>query len=136
MRAIDTINWRRWKLKFQNLNLWNLFGKKLSTTPTTTAIVSDEIEETTILSDNVIKKYINHEEEMDIKLNPKICCPELVGTNLTVDATSTNYKCGKLVATAPKKRIVTCLNCNNTMKVKNVSTSSVVCYYLKICRQM
>ena len=33
------------KYEFHNLNLYNFFGKKLSTTPTTTAIVSDEIEE-------------------------------------------------------------------------------------------
>ena len=64
--------------------------------------------------------------------NPEICCPELVGTNLTVDATCTNNKCGKPVATASGERTVTCMNCNNTMRVKNVSTSLVVCYYLKI----
>ena len=44
------------KYEFHNLNLKNFFGKKLSTTPTTTAIVSDEIEEMPILSDDVIKK--------------------------------------------------------------------------------
>ena len=70
------------KYEFHNLNLNNFFGKKLSTTPTITAIVSDEIEEMPILSDDVIKKYIDHEEKINIKLNPKICCPELVGTNL------------------------------------------------------
>ena len=69
------------KYEFHNLNLNNFFGKKLSTTPTLTAIVSDEIEEMPILSDHVIKKYIDHEEKINIKLNPKICCPESVGTN-------------------------------------------------------
>ena len=44
------------KYEFHNLNLKNFFGKKLSTTPTTTAIVSDEIEEIPILSDDIIKK--------------------------------------------------------------------------------
>ena len=39
-----------------------------------------------ILLDDVNKKYIFHEEEINIKLNTKICSPELVGTNLTVDA--------------------------------------------------
>ena len=53
----------------------------------------------TVLSDHVIKKCIDHEEEINIKLNPKICCPELVGTNLTVDAACANDKCGKSVAT-------------------------------------
>ena len=43
------------KYVFQNLNLKNFFGKKLSTTPTTTAIISDKIEEMPILSDDVIK---------------------------------------------------------------------------------
>ena len=71
-----------------------------------------------ILSDDVIKKYIDHEEEINIKVNPKICCPELVGTNLTVDAACTNDKCGKPVATVPGERIVTCMNCNNTVRVK------------------
>ena len=106
------------KYEFHNLNLNNFFGKKLSTTPTTTAIASGEIEEMPILSDDVIKKYIDHEEEINIKVNPKICCPELVGTNLTVDAACTNDKCGKPVATVPGGRYVTCINCNNTMKVK------------------
>ena len=104
--------------EFHNLDLKNFFGKKLSTTPTTTAIVSDEMEEMPVLSDNVIKKYIDNEEEINIKLNPIICCPELVGTKLTIHATCTNHKCGKPVATVPRERIVTCMNCNNTMRVK------------------
>ena len=41
--------------EFHNLDLKNFFGKKLSTTPTTTAIISDEIEEMPILSHNAIK---------------------------------------------------------------------------------
>ena len=106
------------KYKFHNLNLKNFFGNKLSATPTTTAIVSDEIEEMPILPKDVIKKYNDHEEEINVKLNPKICCPELVGTNLTVDAACTDDKCCKPVATVPGKKIVTCMNCNNTMTVK------------------
>ena len=105
------------KYEFHNLNLKNIFGKKLSTTPTTTAVVSDEIEETPILSGDVIKKYIDHEEEINIKLKPKIFCPELVGSNLTVDAACTNDKCGKPVATVLGERIVACMNCNNTLRV-------------------
>ena len=93
--------------EFYNLNLKNVFGKKLSMALTTTAIVCNEMEEMSILSDDVLKKYIDHEEETNIKLNPKISCPELVGTNLTVDAPWTNDKCGKPVATVPGKRIVT-----------------------------
>ena len=38
-------------------------------------------------------------------------------TNLTVDAVCTNDKCGKPVATVPGERIMTCMNCNNTMRV-------------------
>ena len=106
------------KYEFHNLNLKNIFGKKLSTTPTTTAVVSDEIEETPILSGDVIKKYIDHEEEINIKLKPKIFCPELVGSNLTVDAACTNDKCGKPVATVLGERIVACMNCNNTIRVQ------------------
>ena len=87
-----------------------------------------------VLSDDVIKKYIDHEEEINNKLNPKISCPELVGTNLITDAAYTNDKCGKHVATVPVERIVTCMNCNSTVRVKNVSESSVVCYYLKAFR--
>ena len=55
------------KYKFYKLNLNNFFGKKLFTTPTTTAIVFDEIEEMPILSDDFIKKYNDHEEEINIK---------------------------------------------------------------------
>ena len=102
------------KYEFHYLNLNNFFDKKLSTTPTTIAIASDETEEMSVLSDNVIKKYIDHEE----KINPKICCPELVGTNLTSDAACTNYKCGKPLATVLGERIVTCMNCNHTMRLK------------------
>ena len=96
------------KYGFHILNLKNSLDKKLSTTTTTTAIVSDEIEKMPILpilSDDVIKKYIDHEEEMNIKLNPEICCPELVGTNLTVDTAYVNGKCGKLVAAVATERI-------------------------------
>ena len=102
------------KDEFHNLNLKNFFGKKLSTTPTTTAIVSDEIEEMPIFSDDVIKEYIDHEEETDLQ----ICCPELVGTNLIVDVACANDKCGKPAATVSGERIVICMNCNNTMRVK------------------
>ena len=106
------------KYELHNLNLKNLFGKKLSTTPTTTATVSDETKKMSILSNDVIKKYIDHEEGINIKLNPTICCPELVGTNLTVDAACANDKCGKPVTTVLEEKIVTCVNCNNTMRVK------------------
>ena len=57
----------------------------ISSTPTASAIVSDEIEEMPILSGYVVKKYIDNEEEINVKLYPRIC-PELVGTTLTVDA--------------------------------------------------
>ena len=43
--------------------------------------------------------------------------PELVGANLTIDVECTNNKCGKPVATVPGERIVTWMNCNNTMRV-------------------
>ena len=72
-----------------------------------------------ILSDDVIKKYIDHEKEINIKLNPKIHWPELLGTNLTIHAVCTNDKCGKPVATVPGERIVACMDCNNTMRVQN-----------------
>ena len=75
MEGIDTIIWRSRKYKFHNLN-GDFFSKKLSTTPTTTAVVSDEIEDMPILSDDVIKKHIDHEQEINIKLNPKMYCPE------------------------------------------------------------
>ena len=104
MGKIDTINWRKQKVQeFHNLNLKNCFGKKSSTTPSTTAIVSDEIEDMPILSDDVIKKYIYDDKEINIKLNPKICYSELVDTNLTVDAACTNNKCGKSIAKAPRE---------------------------------
>ena len=67
-------------------------------------LVSDEIEEMPILSNDVIKKYNGHEEEINIKSNPKICCSELVGTNQAVDAACTNDKCGKTVTTVPRAR--------------------------------
>ena len=42
---IDTINWRRQKVRVSQLKSKGFFGKKLSTALNTTAIVSDEIEE-------------------------------------------------------------------------------------------
>ena len=66
------------------------------------------------MSDDVIKKYIDHEEKINIKLNQKT---ELLGTNLTVDTVYTNNKCGKTVDTVPGESIVTSMNCNNTMRV-------------------
>ena len=71
-----------------------------------------------ILSNDVIKKYIDHEEEINIKLNAHICYPELVGTNLTVDAACANDECGKPVVTVQGERTVKCMNCNNRMRVK------------------
>ena len=107
------------KYEFHNLNLKTFFAKNLSTTPTATATVSDEIEEMPILSNDVIKKYVDHEEEINIKLNLTMSCPELVGTNLTVNAACTYDKRGKPVGTIPGDRTVTCMNCNNTMRAKN-----------------
>ena len=102
-------------------------------------MVSADIEEMPILSDDVIKKYIDREEEINIKLNLKICCAELVGTNLRIDAACANYKCGKPVATLQGDRIVTCMNCSNTLIVKKVwvhlqlcvITKNYYCYYWK-----
>ena len=70
-----------------------------------------------ILSEDVIKKYIDHEEKININLKPKICCPELVSTNLNIDAACTNEKCDRPIATVPGERIVACMNYNNTMRV-------------------
>ena len=67
---------RKQKVQISQLKSKDFFGKKLSTTPTTTAMVSDEIEDMPILSDDVIKKHIDHEQEINIKLNPKMYCPE------------------------------------------------------------
>ena len=99
----------------------------MSTTPTTTAAISDEIEEMPILSDDVIEKYIDHKKEINIKVNPKICCPELVDTNLTVDAGCTNAKCGKPLDTVQGERIVTYMNCNNTTRVKKILVHVQLC---------
>ena len=54
MGGIDTINWRIGR----KYKLHNFFGTKLSTTLTTNAIESDEIEEIPILSDDVIKSTL------------------------------------------------------------------------------
>ena len=67
---------KKQKVQISQLKSKDFFGKKLSTTPTTTAMVSDEIEDMPILSDDVIKKHTDHEQEINIKLNPKMYCPE------------------------------------------------------------
>ena len=67
---------KKQKVQISQLKSKDFFGKKLSTTPTTTAMVSDEIEDMPILPDDVIKKYNDHEQEINIKLNPKMYCPE------------------------------------------------------------
>ena len=46
------------------------------------------------------KRYVKRK-----KLNSKICYPELVGTNLIVDAASTNDKRRKPVATVPAEKL-------------------------------
>ena len=42
-----------------------------------------------------------------------------MSTNLVVGAACANDKCGKPVTAVPGERIVTCMNCNNSMRVKN-----------------
>ena len=95
----------------------NFFGVKLTTTTSASALVSGENGELPILSDDDFKKYIDHEDEVNTKLNPKLCCPKLLGANVTVRAACTNENCGKPIPTVPGQRVVICINCNTTMRV-------------------
>ena len=106
------------KYELNNLNLKNFFVKKLSTTTSTTIALSEEQETKPVLTDDVTKSYIDHEKEINVALNPQLCCPELMGTNVTIDAACTNIKCAKPVATVPGEKTVTCMNCNNMMRVE------------------
>ena len=80
-------------------------------------IVFGSKQELPILSDDNFKKYIDHENGVNAKLNSKSCCLELSGTNVTVGAACTNENCGKPIPTVPGQRVVICINCNTTMSV-------------------
>ena len=113
---IDTIDGGK-RYELHNSVLKIVFGVKLTTTTSASALVLGENGELPILLDDDFKKYIDHEDEVNAKLNPKLCCPELSGTNVTVGAACTNENCGKPIPTVLGQRVVICINCNTTMRV-------------------
>ena len=51
------------------------------------------------------------------KLHPKLFCPELFGTTVSVEPSCVNVSCTKALQIVPGSRIVTCIRCNMTMRV-------------------
>ena len=90
---IDTIDGGK-RYELHNLFLQIIFGVKLTTTTSGSELVLGENGELPILSDDDFKKYIDHEDEVNTKLNPKLCCSKSSGTNVTVGAACTNENSG------------------------------------------
>ena len=50
------------------------------------------------------------------KLLPKLCCPVLFGTIVSVESSSANVSCTKALQIVPGSRILTCISCNMKMR--------------------
>ena len=90
---IDTIDGGK-RYELHNLVLQIIFGVKLTTTTSASELVLGENGELPILWDDDFKKYIDHEDEVNTKLNPKLFCPESSATNVTLGVACTNENCG------------------------------------------
>ena len=89
---------------------------KLSTT--TSAIItatSDADKVITNLCESDLKEHLDHEKMINDKLHPKLCCPELFGTTVSVGPSCLNLSCTKALQIVSGSRIVTCISCNMTM---------------------
>ena len=71
--------------QFHNLALKNFFGLKLSTTTSTTITATSDADKVILnLCESDLKEHLDQEKMMNDKLYPKLCCPELFGTTVSV----------------------------------------------------
>ena len=97
---------------FTNLCLKNYYGHKLSTTRLT-AFSINESDPSPVLNLETVQKYQSEEQT---KVNSKLCNPEIKNLELELYPGCTNQDCKKPVVLRPGIRIVTCPNCNHTMR--------------------
>ena len=104
--------------EFHNLSLKNFFGLKLSTTTSTIITAASDADKVIPnLCESDLKEHLDHERMINDKLHPKLCCPELFGTTVSVGPSCVNMSCRKALQIVPGSRIVTCISCNMTMSV-------------------
>ena len=101
-----------------NLALKNLFGLKSSTTASTVITATSDADKVIpSLCGSGLKENLEHEKMIKDKLHPKLCCPELFGTTVSVGLSCVNMSCTKALQIVPGSRIVTCISFNMTMRV-------------------
>ena len=102
--------------EFHNLALNNFFGLKLSTTTSTIITATSDADKVIPnLCESDLKEHLDHEKMINNKLHPKLCCPELFGTTISVGQSCINKSCTKALQIVPGSRIVTCISCKMTM---------------------
>ena len=69
------------------------------------------------LCESDLKEHLDHVKMINDKLHPRLCCPELFGTTVSVGPSCVNVSCTKALQIVPGSRIVTCISCNRTMRV-------------------
>ena len=108
--------------EFHNLSLKNFFGLKLSTTTSTIITAASDADKVIPnLCESDLKEHLDHERMINDKLHPKLCCPELFGTNVSVGPSCVNMSCRKALQIVPGSRTVTCISCNMTINVDKCS---------------
>ena len=104
--------------KFYNLALKNFFGLKLSTTTSTNITATSDADKVIPdLCESELKEHLDHENMINDELHPKLCCPELFGTTVSVGPSCVNMTCGKALQIVPGSRIVIRINRSMTMRV-------------------
>ena len=103
---------------FHGVVLKNYFGLKLSTTKSTfvDVINDDSINENINVSEEVLTQYRESRQDLNVKLNPTLCCPKIHNMCLNVYPGCTNPSCQKQVSIMPLQKSVTCVHCNHFMR--------------------
>ena len=80
---IDNINENSLYL-FKNFSLENYFDVKLTPTKLTFISVKENSSSDYTLSEDVTQKYIEFGKQLNNRLNPKLCCPEIMDITLDI----------------------------------------------------
>ena len=112
---INTVQENTWYL-WQQVNVKNYFGLKLSTTKKTNVTKCVEQREAVTLPPSDFDAYLEHSHSVSEKLRKTLCCPELLNVVVEIFPGCTNSQCGKSVTIIPGNKLVTCMHCNRTMR--------------------
>ena len=93
----------------------DFYGLKFTTTRAT--IVSSEGTVSFTLPQDAVTTYMKLNKQLKNRLQPKICCPEVVSVTLDVFPGCTNIVYGRPVVAVSDQPSTSCEECNTTMKV-------------------